>query len=136
TPTAVGGAGFTGCDALDQAGLNRIGGLAAIVPPLTVPATTVSHALGLTCGALSGNVWGDGNILLGGGGGDTIEGRGGNDVIDGDRALHVRISYRSDPANPATEIGSTDLMEHPAVTGSWRPGTTVMNLSDAVFKGL
>ena len=26
----------------------------------------------------------DGNILLGGGGSDTIEGRGGNDVIDGD----------------------------------------------------
>ena len=59
---------------------------------------------------LTGNVWGDGNILLGGGGGDTIEGRGGNDIIDGDKALHVRISVRTDPAT-GTEIGSTDLME-------------------------
>jgi hypothetical protein len=34
-----------------------------------------------------------GNILLGGGGSDTIEGRGGNDLIDGDKWLNVQISY-------------------------------------------
>lgn len=33
-----------------------------------------------------------GNILLGGGGSDTIEGRGGDDIIDGDRYLNVRIA--------------------------------------------
>ena len=36
-PAAVAGGGFTGCNALDQAGLNRIPGLAAIVPPLSDP---------------------------------------------------------------------------------------------------
>ena len=61
-----------------------------------------------------GTVWGEGDILLGGAGSDTITGRGANDIIDGDRALQVRISVRTDPADPATEIGSTDLMEHKA----------------------
>ena len=32
-PSAVGGAGFTGCDVLDQAGVDRISGLAALLPP-------------------------------------------------------------------------------------------------------
>ena len=36
-PAAVAGGGFTGCNALDQAGLNRVPGLAAIVPPLSDP---------------------------------------------------------------------------------------------------
>ena len=108
TPATVGGAGFTGCDALDQAGLDRITGLAPIVPSLAtagvngvVTAQSVADVSATGVCPLSGNVWGDGNILLGGGGGDTIEGRGGNDIIDGDRALHVRISVRTDPANPA-----------------------------------
>ena len=99
--------------ALDQAGVNRISGLAQLVPSLAtagvngvVTADSVAAISAAGVCPLSGNVWGDGNILLGGGGGDTIEGRGANDIIDGDRALHVRISYRSDPANPATEIGS------------------------------
>src|SRR4051794_22282294 len=34
-PRLVGGAGFTGCDALDQAGVARIRGLAALLPPGT-----------------------------------------------------------------------------------------------------
>src|SRR4051794_4972796 len=143
TPATVGGAGFTGCDALDQAGLNRISGLGQIVPSLAtagvngvVTAQSVADVSATGVCPLSGNVWGDGNILLGGGGGDTIEGRGGNDIIDGDRALHVRISVRTDPANRATEIGSTDLMEHPAVTGNFGPGTAGKALSDAVFAGL
>ena len=40
-PSAVGGAGFIGCDVLDQAGLNRIAGLDALVPPLNTPLATV-----------------------------------------------------------------------------------------------
>ena len=31
-PSLLGGAGFTGCDALDQAGVNRIPGLNALLP--------------------------------------------------------------------------------------------------------
>jgi len=143
TPSTVGGAGFTGCDALDQAGLNRISGLAQIVPSLAtagvngvVTAQSVADVSATGTCPLAGNVWGDGNILLGGGGGDTIEGRAGNDIIDGDRALHVRISVRTNPASAATETGSTDLMEHTAVTGTFGTGTAGMTLSQAVFAGL
>ena len=48
-------------DGLDQAGLNRIAGLSEIV-------------------TLGGNgLFEDGNVILGGGGSDTLEGNGGND---------------------------------------------------------
>src|SRR4029079_4832507 len=84
----------------------------------------------------SGNVWAEGNILLGGGGSDVIEGRGNNDIIDGDHALSVAISVRTNPADPATEIGRTDLMEHAATSGNFGPGTTGMTLQKAVTFGL
>jgi hypothetical protein len=83
---------------------------------------------------LSGPIWGEGNILLGGAGSDTITGRGADDIIDGDRALSVRISVRTNPADAATEIGSADLMEHQYL----RDGTgalTGATLQAAVFKG-
>ena len=51
---------------------------------------------------LEGNVWGAGNILLGGGGNDLIEGRGADDIIDGDRYVNVRLSVRTNPADPAS----------------------------------
>ncbi len=86
----IGGAGFTGCDALDQAGVDRITGLGALLPPLT---GRRSHRRGrrLRRGycPLTGPVWGEGDILLGGGGSDTIAGRAADDIIDGDRALQV-----------------------------------------------
>ena len=66
-----------------------------------------------------------------------LEGRGANDIIDGDRYLAVRISYRTDPADPATEVGSTDLMEHAALSGTWgRASLPGMTLQQAVFAGL
>jgi len=105
------GAGFTGCDVLDQAGVDRIGGLAALLPRLTGDSAALAASSQAGGCPLSGPFWGAGNILLGGAGSDVIEGRGGDDIIDGDKALTVRISVR-DPANPATEIGSADLMEH------------------------
>ncbi len=109
-PSQVGGAGFIGCDVLDQAGLDRISGLDALVPPLDVPlATVVAQSASKNCPILTGpNVWGAGNILLGGAGSDLIEGRGANDIIDGDRYLSVRLSVR-DASNPATEIGSASV---------------------------
>ncbi|HEY0400068.1 MAG TPA: fibronectin type III domain-containing protein, partial [Acidimicrobiia bacterium] len=64
---------------------------------------------------LNGPVWGAGNILLGGPGNDTLQGRGGDDILDGDRYLKIRISVRDDAG---TQIGSTDLMEHPYQTGN------------------
>ena len=128
TPATVGTAGFTGCDALDTAGLGRISGLAPLVPSLTAnpaphgrghgrirrggvgdrasarsPAT--SGATATSCSAAAG--------------GDTIEGRGGNDIIDGDKALHVRLAVLD---GTGAELGSTDLMEGKALTGSFGPG--------------
>lgn len=155
-PAAVQGGGFTGCDALDAAGLARVPGLAAIVPPLSdldVAATTLPGGAGaparltgadLGAGAftgscpLAGDIWGDGNILIGGAGSDTLEGRGGNDIIDGDRVLRVRISVLDGPASSAAsvEIGSTDLLEKQALTGTFGAGTAGKTLQQAVFAGL
>jgi len=135
-PSTIGGGPFTGCDVLDQAGLDRIAGLAALLPPLTTPSAPVVAASRAGFCPVSGPVWGAGNVLLGGAGSDVLEGRGGDDVIDGDRALTVRISVRTDPADPSTEIGSTDLMEGKALSGSFGPGTAGMTLQQAVFAGL
>jgi Ca2+-binding RTX toxin-like protein len=136
-PAQRGGGGFIGCDALDQAGLDRITGLDPLVPALTVDSAPIIAASATLDCPLVGNVWGDGNILLGGAGSDIIEGRGANDIIDGDRFLNVRLSVRTDPANPATQIGTTDLLEHTAVAGgTFGPGTSGMTLQQAVFAGL
>lgn len=68
-----------------------------------------------------------------------------DDIIDGDAALQVRISVRTNPADPSTEIGSSDLMEHqylhtgPAVdpvTGALNTGNlTGPTLQADVFAG-
>ncbi|GAA2738938.1 hypothetical protein GCM10009867_32800 [Pedococcus aerophilus] len=129
-PAVLGGAGFAGCNVLDQAGVNRISGLAAIVPqPLTGDlAPVVAASAAGTC-PLSGPIWGDGNILLGGGGSDTITGRGANDIIDGDRSLQVRISVRTNPDGTGAEIGSATLME-----GTYQAGNP-KTLQQAIFDG-
>ncbi|WP_082553359.1 peroxidase family protein [Phycicoccus sp. Root101] len=128
-PSAIGGAGFTGCDVLDQAGVNRISGLSAILPPLTgALAPVVANSAAGTC-PLSGPIWGDGNILLGGGGSDTITGRGADDIIDGDRSLQVRISVRTNADGTGPEIGSATLME-----GTYQAGNP-KTLQQAVFDG-
>jgi len=137
-PSQVGGGGFIGCDALDQAGLNRIAGLDALVPPLaagtaTPTATVLANAVTNYCLLTGDFVWGEGNILLGGGGSDQLEGRGANDILDGDRYLNVRLSVRTPTG---TEIGTTDLMENAVVRGDFGPGTTGMTLQQAVFAGL
>ena len=141
-PAALGGAGFTGCDALDPAGVARISGLNALVTTFPSPlAPVIANSAAGTCplvgaGATAtdpGTVWGEGEILLGGAGSDTITGRGADDIIDGDRALSVKISVRD---SAGTEIGSTDLMEGKAKTGNFGTGTTNMTLQQAVFAGL
>ena len=131
-PTAQGGGGFIGCDALDQDGLDRISGLDPLVPPLTVDSTPITAAASTSYCLLIGNVWGAGNILLGGAGSDIMEGRGADDILDGDRYMNVRISVRS-TADHAVEIGSTDLLEHQALSGDFGPGTAGMTLQQAIF---
>jgi len=129
--------GFIGCDALDQAGIDRISGLAAIMPALTTPSGPIIASTATLDCPLVGNVWGKGNILLGGAGSDLIQGRGADDIIDGDRYLNVRLSVRTDPTDPTTEIGTTDIFEHTAdAGGSFGAGTAGMTLQQAVFAGL
>jgi Ca2+-binding RTX toxin-like protein len=67
---------------LNQAGIVRIAGLAAILP---AAATSFSG----------------GNIIVGGAGSDQIEGRGGDDIIDGDAWLNVQLRAPN-PATPDT----------------------------------
>jgi Ca2+-binding RTX toxin-like protein len=83
-PITIGGAGFAGCDVLDQAGLNRISGLQPLLPALTGDATPVIAASAAGFCPVTGPVWGDGDILIGGAGNDTLEGRGADDIFDGD----------------------------------------------------
>lgn len=134
-PKEVAGGGFAGCNALDARGVGRIAGLGALLPPLTGDLAPVVAASASGSCPLTGPIWGDGEVLLGGPGSDTLEGRGADDVLDGDRMLRVRISVRTDPADPATEIGSTDLLEKPATTGTFGPGTAGETLQKAVFDG-
>jgi Ca2+-binding RTX toxin-like protein len=135
-PRRIGGAGFLGCDALDQAGVARIPGLAALLPPVGAwPGTAADVAAISAAGRcpLSGPVWGEGDILLGGPGNDTITGRAGDDIIDGDRQLQVGIAVTDGHGN---ELGRTDLIEHPATSGTFGPGTDGMGLQQAIFAGL
>jgi Ca2+-binding RTX toxin-like protein len=134
-PSDAGGAGFTGCDVLDQTGVNRVAGLATLLPqPLTGSlAPVLANSQAGDC-PLTGPIWGEGNILLGGLGSDKITGRGADDVIDGDRALTVRISVRTNPADPATEIGTTDLMERQYLRDA-NGALTGPTLQAAVFAG-
>ena len=140
-PNTVGGIGFIGCDALDTAGVARIKGLDQLVrtfpsPLAPIVASSTPGACPLDGTATGGNVWAEGDILLGGAGSDSITGRGADDIIDGDRFLQVAISVRTDPADPATETGRTDLMEHAATSGTFGAGTSGMTLQAAVFAGL
>ena len=140
-PSQVNGGGFIGCDALDADGVARISGLDVLVPASirTVDSAPIVAASATNHCPLTGTVWGEGNILLGGGGSDLIEGRGADDIIDGDRYLSVRLSVRAavDINGNATgaEIGSTDLLEHPAVAGTFGTGTAGKTLQQAVFAG-
>lgn len=138
-PRLVGGGGFIGCNAIDRDGLARIDGLADVLPPVSSWVGTAEETASLSASGtcpLTGPVWGEGDILLGGGGNDTFTGRAGDDVIDGDKELRVALSVRTDPADPSSEIGSTDLVEGVAKTGTFGPGTSGMTLQTAIFKGL
>jgi hypothetical protein len=62
-----------------------------------------------------------GNILLGGGGADSIQGNGGNDIIDGDLELTVQIEWR--PADlPSQRFDSMTQLQEAAVNAIVNPG--------------
>ncbi|MDH4612164.1 peroxidase family protein, partial [Pseudomonas sp. BN102] len=89
-----------------------------------------------------------GNIIFGGSGSDIIEGREGNDLIDGDKWLNVRISVRTNPLDPTTEIDSANSMTtlvQSVVSGRYNAGMLVAvreivqgddSIDSAVFSGL
>jgi len=83
--------GAAGLNTLYQAGINRVNGLQALLPPGTTQ-------------------YGTGNIIMGGSGSDRIMGRGADDIIDGDAWLNVRLSVRTDRNNPATEVRSAERL--------------------------
>jgi len=149
----VGGFGFTGCDALDPAGVARITGLgdyvktfptsladvnavsaAGTCPLKGAPVTAANPVVG---DPAQGGVWAEGNVLFGGGGSDVIEGRENQDIIDGDNAVNVGIDVHANADGSGAVLGSTDLMEDKVqAPGSFGPGTTGMTLQQAVFAGL
>ncbi|VXB76725.1 Animal haem peroxidase [Arthrobacter sp. 9AX] len=135
-PKTRGGGGFIGCDVLDQAGVDRIKGLSELITSLPTPLDEVVNAsASKECPVLTGpSVWGEGNILLGGGGSDLLEGRGGDDIIDGDRYLSVRLSVRREASDPASEIGSATGMnaQYQRTSDGALTGPT---LQQAVFAG-
>ncbi|MFC5068709.1 peroxidase family protein [Flaviflagellibacter deserti] len=96
-------------DGLDQAGIDRITGLSAIVR--VNPETGFFEA---------------GNILLGGAGNDNLRGNGGDDILDGDRWLNVRISIRANADGTGAELATVDTMRHTfaaddtSVPAAWR----------------
>jgi Ca2+-binding RTX toxin-like protein len=70
-----------------------------------------------------------GNIIIGGDGSDVLEGRGGDDILDGDKYLDVRLSVRTNPANPGSEIRSARSMkelEADVFSGAIDPGNIVI----------
>ena len=112
---------------LNAAGIARITGLAAILPP----------------GATS---WGDGNIILGGAGSDLLEGRGGDDILDGDRWLNVQLTAPNPAGGPALRVNSLQELKTAVFAGQINPGSITYireiittdgagNIDTAVFSG-
>ncbi len=111
---------------LDAAGIARVNGLAALLPP------------GATDFAA-------GNIILGGGGSDLMEGRGGDDVIDGDRFLNVRLRVVDANGVQVQTAESMSQLRTAVLAGTLDPGRirivrevlpttpTVNDLDTAVF---
>jgi Animal haem peroxidase/RTX calcium-binding nonapeptide repeat (4 copies) len=95
----VAGSGFD--SSLNQAGVDRIHGLAAVIGaagdanPLNDP-----NAIILS----SDRAFAGGEILLGGAGSDVITGNLGDDIIDGDAWLNVKIDVHSTKINPVTGL--------------------------------
>jgi Ca2+-binding RTX toxin-like protein len=112
--------GAIGCDALDATGIARIRGLDQVVTELPMPASSVTNLTGRPCD-LTGNVWGEGNILLGGAGDDLFQGRGGNDIIDGDRYLSVRLSVRAADGSEVRSARSLTELQADVFAGKINP---------------
>lgn len=102
---------------LTKEGIERIAGLTEVVTGSADP-VPVDFA------------WTGGNILLGGGGSDTIMGKDGDDVIDGDSWLNVRILIKDTLGNDiATADGLTQAITVLDEAYSAWEGRTIQALS-------
>ena len=113
---------------LNQAGIDRIQGLDQLITPDMMELMQY-WADGSGSEQLA---FAHGNILLGGGGSDTIEGRAGNDVIDGDAYLNVRVAVH------AWDSAKNPIMDdagNPVILGSVQSITGTLTL-DGVTKTL
>ncbi|WP_198374401.1 peroxidase family protein [Neoroseomonas rubea] len=100
---------------LTQAGVNRIDGLRELMGNFVAAAPTT--------GDLEKVIAFDrGNILLGGGGADTIEGRGGDDVIDGDAWLDVQIKVDLPGTENDLFVDSLTQIQAALLSGAINPG--------------
>ncbi|HYN96063.1 MAG TPA: peroxidase family protein [Pilimelia sp.] len=120
--------GLSGWDRNDVLRGDDADAAAMVGNELTNPAA-IAKVAGL--GDLLGNAtsFTGGNIVLGGGGDDLLEGRGGDDVLDGDAWLNVRLSVRTNPADPASEIRSANSMRElqaDVLAGRINPGNIVI----------
>ncbi|MDZ4136532.1 MAG: peroxidase family protein, partial [Paracoccaceae bacterium] len=91
---------------LDQAGIDRISGLDQLI---TADMMQMMEYWADGSG-VEKLAFAHGNILLGGGGSDSIEGRAGDDVIDGDAYLNVRLA-----------IHAWDTNKNPILDGDGNP---------------
>ena len=117
TPATVGGAGFTGCDALDQAGVDRIPGLEPLVPPLPRNGSAPRPWRDLgdrRLPARPGNVWGEATSCSA-----AVVATPSRAAAATRSSTATRRCTSASPCRAADrrETVSTDLMEGKALTG-------------------
>ncbi|MBP0463003.1 hypothetical protein J5Y09_03700 [Roseomonas sp. PWR1] len=100
---------------LTQAGVNRIDGLRELMGNFVAAAPTTGDLEKLIA-------FDRGNVLLGGGGADTIEGRGGDDVIDGDAWLDVQIKVDLPDTENDLFVDSLTQIQAALLSGAINPG--------------
>ena len=115
---------------LDLAGIARIRGLDQLITP-DMMEIMAYWADGSGEQKLA---FAHGNILLGGGGSDTIEGRGGDDVIDGDAWLNVRVEIAGTDDGTGKPISVDSIADDVTLNGVTKPLPTWM-LEGAINPG-
>ncbi|MBL0936738.1 MAG: heme peroxidase, partial [Rhizobiaceae bacterium] len=113
---------------LNQAAIDRIAGLDEIIKAglMTLGEYRADGSWENGQSGTSELIFNGGNILLGGGGSDTIEGRGGNDVIDGDAWLNVRISVQAADGSGAEIATVNSMLDNMTLNGVTKSLTSWM----------
>ncbi len=107
---------------LTQAGVDRIAGLDAVIAAVAAPNPT-NDPNAIILDQARGDIGGE--IILGGGGSDTITGNLGDDIIDGDAWLNVRIAVHQDKDGTGPVLFSIDSLNEISarmLNGTINPG--------------